>query len=217
MSIYYGKMIEHVMRHPDREDPMEAFSKIYTIRDCVFDIGRAWDTIEVPLIHKCFEELLDPEAYVTEYKKSHNATVQWAGINFRGFTGPDDDLDPTDAAEKARKMKMLVQELNNKQALVTLDEDDLDETIEYDPNSERDVSRVIAECFHNMRVAEGYENDDAADDDAAPTSTRRNRGDDAYKALVELRERQGLRHAPGLKISQFFFSKFLLGKTFTLK
>ena len=89
-------------------------------------------------------------------------------------------------------MKMLVQELNNNQGLVTLDEDDVGETIEYDPNAERDVSRVIAEGFHNMRVAEGYENDDAADDDgdAAPTSSsRRDRGDDAYKALVQLRMR----------------------------
>ena len=86
MNIYYDKMMDHVMRQPDKDDPIEAFSKTFTIKDSIYDIAKAWDSIGIPLIHKCFESLLSPVDYVKEYNGIYNRNEDWDGIIFRGFS-----------------------------------------------------------------------------------------------------------------------------------
>ena len=74
------------MRQPDKDDPIEKFSKTFTIKDSIYDIAKDWDSIGIPLIHKCFESLLSPVDYVKEYNGIYNRNEDWDRIIFRGFS-----------------------------------------------------------------------------------------------------------------------------------
>ena len=45
MELYYNQMVTYILAHPDDDDPMSDFSKMYNIKDCLMDIGQAWDRI----------------------------------------------------------------------------------------------------------------------------------------------------------------------------
>ena len=70
-EFYCGKMVVHLLAHHTDD-----FARTYTILDCIQDIGIAWGTIDIPLIHKCFENLLPPEEYVTAYNARYNANEE---------------------------------------------------------------------------------------------------------------------------------------------
>ena len=55
LNRYCEKMMDHVMGHPDNYDPIAEFSRTYTIKDCIYDIAEAWDSVGKSLINKCFE------------------------------------------------------------------------------------------------------------------------------------------------------------------
>ena len=93
MNRYYNKMMDHVLHLPDNDDPIVAFSKTYNIRDCIYDIAKAWDSVDKPLIHKCFENLLSPDSYLFEYNVKYHRNDQWTGLDFRGFEAASDASD----------------------------------------------------------------------------------------------------------------------------
>ena len=110
MRIYYNKMMEYVLHMPDNDDPIAVFSKTYNMKDCIFDIGQAWESVDRPLIHKCFENLLSPDNYLFEYNVKYHRNDEWTGIDYGGF---DPASDASDSA-KLIQMHRIVNELHNK-------------------------------------------------------------------------------------------------------
>ena len=139
MRIYYNKMMEHVLHMPDNDDPIAVFSKTYNMKDCIFDIAKAWESVDKPLIHKFFVNLLSPDSYLFEYNVKYHRNDQWTGLDFRGF--PESASDASDA--KLIQMHRILNELHNKQNVVLLDVQDISEAVEYDPNRDLDISVII--------------------------------------------------------------------------
>ena len=99
-----------------------------------------------------------PEDYEKQYNERYNVNVQWPGINFRGFRGPDND---NSVAGRAQKIQDFVNRLNNMQSHVSIDCDSVVEAIEYDPNEDLDdTSELIQNGFYSQRVSDGLVSDE---------------------------------------------------------
>ena len=189
LDLYYNKMIDYFLQTEFDGDPMDDFAKSYTMKDVVFDIGAAWETVEAPHIHKCFEKLIRPDDYVKKYNERYNTNVEWSGVNFRGFQDPDDD---NSAAEKADKIKDLVSKLHDKisylpvERRVIIDCDSVRDAINYDPNDDLgDPSEFLQDGFSTQRGAEGLESGfESEENEPLPSISHKKR--EALKALANI-------------------------------
>ena len=92
-----------------------------------------------------------------QYNETHNKDEQWPGLNFRGFNITDIN---TSEADRAGKIKEIVDRLNKKQDYVSIDSDSVQEAIEYNPNADSDTSDLIQNGFYTQRLADGMVADD---------------------------------------------------------
>ena len=157
-------MIDYLLNDGFVHEAMTEFTRSYNMKDVLLDIGAAWEKVDGPHIHKCFEKLINPQDYVTKYNEKHTTNAQWDGVNFPGFTEPGND---NSAAERVEKIKEIVSKLHNKitalpeNRRVTIDTDSVTEAIDYDPNDDLgDTSDLIQRGFLGQREAEGLESEE---------------------------------------------------------
>ena len=120
MRLYYERLLKYVMIHHTVEDPLVPFVKTYTIKEALMDIGTAWEKIDEQLCHKCYENVLDTEKFMTLYNEQHNTAMSWPGASFRGFK-QDDEI----------KFKaQLLSNLLEAQDVYSFTQEDIQETID---------------------------------------------------------------------------------------
>ena len=127
MDIYYSKMIDYVIANPEADDPMHDFRgrTNYNIKECIMDIGDAWEQVDKSLIYQCFEKLICPEDYVTQYNWMYNTNEEWPFRIFRGFP----TLDLNAVANRDTECREIVERLNRSQEYVNIAPDSVQDEI----------------------------------------------------------------------------------------
>ena len=105
------------------EDPVCEFMKVYTLKDAVYDMAKAWDSITTVQIQNSFENVLDVKLFLEIKKDKFDDHFEWQGINFKGF-GNQEAI--------SQRNKDIIETLRD-QPSVTEDPSDMDEpTDDYD-------------------------------------------------------------------------------------
>ena len=81
---YYNQMVEYSLTE-NAEDPVVDFMKSYTILDALYDVDKAWKSIEPELIQKCYENVIDQKLFLANQEESFRRKQSWEGLNFKGF------------------------------------------------------------------------------------------------------------------------------------
>ena len=62
-DLYHWKLLDFTFKNPHIEPPYEVFISMYSIYDCIKDVAEAWKQLDIKMIPKCFEKVLDIQSY----------------------------------------------------------------------------------------------------------------------------------------------------------
>ena len=66
---YYSKLINYDLDQSiSAEDPVMDFMKTYTLKDAIYNVADAWESITPELIQKCYENVLDQKLFLATQK-----------------------------------------------------------------------------------------------------------------------------------------------------
>ena len=88
-------------------DPVVEFMKSYTLKDAIYHLAEAWESISSELIQKCYENVFDYKLFMATQEELFGRKQEWEGLNFRGF-------EDTNVITAINKKKKLILERNRK-------------------------------------------------------------------------------------------------------
>ena len=152
--------------------------KLYTLKDAIYDIAEAWNSITDVQIQKSFENVFDEKLFLQIKKEKFQVNDEWVGTNFRGFENqeaisqlnkdtiqtlteePSDVVnmdEPTDDVNIDALADNLNQVLSKLTPPQNITAESLREDINFDPLLCLEIDHEITELFSGVKVTEDDE------------------------------------------------------------